>query len=29
MPDRWLPEFEWNEHNEEKLLDRHESVTST
>ena len=23
MPDRWLPEFEWNEHNEEKLLDRH------
>jgi uncharacterized DUF497 family protein len=24
MPDRWLPEFEWDEHNEEKLLDRHD-----
>lgn len=23
MPDRWLPEFEWDEHNEEKLLARH------
>ncbi len=23
MPDRWLPEFEWDERNEEKLLDRH------
>jgi len=23
MSDRWLPEFEWDEHNEEKLLDRH------
>ena len=23
MPDRWLPEFEWDEHDEEKLLDRH------
>ena len=23
MPDRWLPEFEWDEDNEEKLLDRH------
>jgi hypothetical protein len=24
MPDRWLPEFEWDVHNEEKLLARHE-----
>jgi uncharacterized DUF497 family protein len=23
MPNRWLPEFEWDEHNEQKLLDRH------
>lgn len=23
MPDRWLPEFEWDEHNEDKLLGRH------
>jgi uncharacterized DUF497 family protein len=23
MPDRWLPEFEWDENNEKKLLDRH------
>lgn len=23
MRNRWLPEFEWDEHNEEKLLDRH------
>lgn len=23
MPDRWLPEFEWDENNEDKLLDRH------
>jgi uncharacterized DUF497 family protein len=23
MPNRWLPEFEWDEHNEDKLLDRH------
>lgn len=23
MPYRWLPEFEWDEHNEEKLLERH------
>jgi uncharacterized DUF497 family protein len=23
MPNRWLPEFEWDEHNEEKLLNRH------
>jgi uncharacterized DUF497 family protein len=23
MPDRWLPEFEWDEANEQKLLDRH------
>ena len=24
MPDRWLPEFEWDENNEEKLLARHD-----
>jgi uncharacterized DUF497 family protein len=23
MPRSWLPEFEWDEHNEQKLLDRH------
>lgn len=23
MPYRWLPEFEWDEQNEEKLLNRH------
>ena len=23
MPDRWIPEFEWDENNEAKLLDRH------
>lgn len=23
MPDRWIPEFEWDEDNETKLLDRH------
>jgi len=28
MPDRWIPEFEWDEDNEEKLLDRH-GVTAT
>lgn len=24
MSDRWLPEFEWDENNEQKLLDRHD-----
>lgn len=24
MPDRWLPEFEWDENNEDKLLARHD-----
>ena len=24
MPDRWLPEFEWDENNEAKLLARHD-----
>jgi uncharacterized DUF497 family protein len=24
MPDRWLPEFEWDENNEDKLLAQHE-----
>jgi len=23
MPDRWIPEFAWDENNEAKLLDRH------
>jgi uncharacterized DUF497 family protein len=23
MPHRWLPESDWDEHNEEKLVDRH------
>ncbi len=23
MPDRWLPELEWDENNEDKLLERH------
>ena len=23
MPDRWLPDFEWDEFNEDKLLERH------
>ena len=23
MPDRWLPEFEWDENNEDRLLERH------
>lgn len=24
MPGSWIPEFEWDEYNEEKLLDRHD-----
>lgn len=24
MPDRWLPEFDWDENNEDKLLGRHD-----
>ena len=28
MPPRWLPELEWDEHNEEKLLERHDVSAS-